>query len=89
VAGGLQRQEVVCYWEPKNLTRPLSPGILVLMISTINRIHVQGTSCHAIAFGEGGTPHKPIGLELRAERFTPVPGVHNRVHPIAQTAGSG
>jgi len=49
----------------------------MLMISTINRIHVQGTSCHAVAFGEGGTPHKPIGLELRAERFTPVPGVHN------------
>ena len=23
----------------------------------------------------GLTPHKPIGLELRAERFTPMPGV--------------
>jgi len=24
-------------------------------------------------------PHKPFGLELRAERFTPMPGVHNQI----------
>ena len=24
----------------------------------------------------GLSPHKPFGLELRAERFTPMPGVH-------------
>jgi len=28
----------------------------------------------------GLTPHKPFGLELRAERFTPMPGVHHSLH---------
>jgi len=27
----------------------------------------------------GLAPHKPIGLELRAERFTPVPGAHHLI----------
>jgi len=59
----------------------------MLMISTINRIHVQATSCLAVASSQGGSPHKPIGLELRAERFTPVPGVHKAFHRIGQKAG--
>ena len=50
----------------------------------INRIHVQGTS-FALSRVEGAS-HKPFGFEsfdpelttegLRAERFTPIPGVH-------------
>ena len=55
-------------------------GILMLTVSTVNRIHVQGTSLPSIATGGGGAPHEPFGLEtcrrariesLRAERFTP------------------
>jgi hypothetical protein len=44
----------------------------------------------------GLAPHKPFGLELRAERFTPpdklgifdMPGVHNCIHRIADKSGS-
>jgi hypothetical protein len=49
----------------------------MLMISISNRIHVQGTSCLAIAFSEGRSPHK----------FTPVPGVHHGMHRIGHKAG--
>ena len=43
-------------------------GILMLMISTVNKVHVQGTSCLAVASSEGMSPHK----------FTPMPGVTSR-----------
>jgi hypothetical protein len=62
------------------------------MILTINRVHIQGTSL-ALSRVEGA-PHKPFGLEplgieleaemLRAERFTPMPGVHLSLHLTCQ-----
>jgi hypothetical protein len=38
------------------------------------RTSIQGTFL-ALSRVEGA-PHKPFGLELRAERFTPMPDVH-------------
>jgi len=32
----------------------------------------------------GLEPHKPFGLELRAERFTPMPGVHQALSADAK-----
>jgi len=52
--------------------------LLVVFICMNTSVLVQGTSCLAVAFGEGRSPHK----------FTPVPGVHNRVHRIAKKSGS-
>ena len=37
----------------------------------------------------GLEPHKPFGLELRAERFTPMPGVHQRLEQTAYSGGLG
>ena len=71
------------FCQPLTVPRSVDENrILMLMISTINRIYVQGTSCLAVlsgvasakteAFSEGGSPHK----------FTPVPGVHKEFEPI-------
>ena len=44
-----------------------SANTFVKMFNTLTGFTYRGLPCLAIAFGEGGSPHK----------FTPMPGVHN------------
>src|SRR4030042_1525755 len=68
---------------PSDGRSPSRPCLqLVLLVVSISDeyllVFVQGTSCLAVAFGEGRSPHK----------LTPVPGVHKSVHRIADTSSS-
>jgi len=53
----------------------------MFMISTINRIHVQGTSCLAVLSGVASAKTEASSDGRSPRKFTPVPGVHKAFYP--------